>query len=200
MKSLKNIRIALIVFISLLVISGISAFPITPGIGLLMRNLDMFPGFLQAWITRLSVEIHATPVVMLYGTDWLAFAHIVIALFFIPVYIDPVKHRANLIAGMAACLLVFPLAFICGPVRGIPFFHQLIDCSFGLLGFLLLYLIYRKINALEKNSNAFQKNDVAAPGLKHIWRRVKMPKICDPAIPACQAQGGAQTIRKGILQ
>jgi hypothetical protein len=30
--------------------------------------------------------------------------------------------------------LVLPLALICGPLRGIPIYWRLIDCSFGVLG------------------------------------------------------------------
>ena len=95
------------------------------------------------------LNINQTPDVILYGTDWLAFAHLVIALFFIGVYIDPVKNKFNVVVGMIACAGVFPLAFIMGPLRGIPFFHQLIDCSFGVLGLIPLMIVYKKIKKLE---------------------------------------------------
>jgi hypothetical protein len=45
-------------------------------------------------------------------------------------------------AGMMACVLVVPLALICGPLRGIPFYWRLIDCSFGVGGIILLWLIH----------------------------------------------------------
>ncbi len=54
---------------------------------------------------------------------------------------------------MIACVLVVPLALICGPLRGIPFFWRLIDCSFGILGFIPLWIArndIRRIGALEK--------------------------------------------------
>ena len=70
-----------------------------------------------------------------YGTDWLAFGHIIIALFFIPVYFEPVRYRGNLKVGLASCFFVIPLALICGPIRGIPIYWQLIDCSFGVICF-----------------------------------------------------------------
>jgi hypothetical protein len=149
---MKSIRIHLAGFTALLVLSGISAFPVITEIDFLFNNIDIFPRFMLEWIAWLHYVIHETPRLMFYGTDWLAFAHIVIGLFFIPVYIDPVKYKINLRIGMAACFLVFPLAFICGPIRGIPFFHQLIDCCFGLLGFLYLYYILRKINTLTANT------------------------------------------------
>ena len=66
-----------------------------------------------------------------YGTDWLAFAHLMIALFFILPWRDPVRYEGVLKIGVAMSLLVSPLALICGPIRGIPFGWRLIDCAFG---------------------------------------------------------------------
>jgi hypothetical protein len=40
-------------------------------------------------------------------------------------------------------MLVVPLALVCGPLRGIPFYWQLIDCSFGVLGIIPLWLARR---------------------------------------------------------
>jgi hypothetical protein len=146
---MKTIKTHIILFVIILMISGITAFPIQTEIDFMYAHLKNFPIELHDWITRLYHNIHSTPDVMFYGTDWLAFAHIIIGLFFVPVYIDPVKHKANLYVGMAACLMIFPLAFICGPIRDIPFFHQLIDCSFGMIGILYLYFILRKVNKLQ---------------------------------------------------
>ncbi|MDX2174289.1 MAG: hypothetical protein SFY56_14400 [Bacteroidota bacterium] len=151
MKQLTQIRIVLVLFITLLILSGVTAFPVKSEIAYLMNHLNWFPVYLQEWIIKVNTSIQQTPDIMLYGTDWLAFAHIIISIFFIPVYINPTKYKVNLIIGMAACILVFPLAFVCGPVREIPFFHQLIDCCFGVFGFLFLWIVYRKINVLSNN-------------------------------------------------
>lgn len=150
---MKKIRLHLVVFVILLALSGISAFPVRSEVDFLATHRDAFPGFMLQWIMKLERVIAATPDVMLYGTDWLAFAHLVIALFFIPVYLDPLKHKINLQIAMVACIMVFPLAFICGPIRDIPFFHQLIDCSFGLLGFLYLSYLVRRINQLKTKTH-----------------------------------------------
>jgi hypothetical protein len=40
---------------------------------------------------------------------------------------------------MIACVLVIPFALVFGAVRGIPFWWRLIDCSFGVFGFVPLY-------------------------------------------------------------
>ncbi|MEA1950394.1 MAG: hypothetical protein U9N87_03350, partial [Planctomycetota bacterium] len=86
---------------------------------------------------------------MAYGTDWLAFAHIVIAVAFIGPLRDPVKNIWMIEFGMIACVLVIPLAVICGPLRSIPWFWTLIDCSFGILGIIPLWLTRRYIKRLE---------------------------------------------------
>jgi Na+/melibiose symporter-like transporter len=52
--------------------------------------------------------------------------------------------------GMVSCLLIIPLALIAGAVRGIPWFWQLIDISFGVFGIIPLMVCYRKIKRLEK--------------------------------------------------
>ena len=151
MKPITKIRLTLIVFISLLILSGITAFPLRGEMDFLMSYKHVFPDFMQLWIEEIYHAIIQTPDLVLYGTDWLAFAHIVIALFFIPVYIDPERYKANLVIAMVACAAVFVIAFVCGPIRGIPFFHQLIDCSFGFIGFWPLLYTYKKINQLKSS-------------------------------------------------
>ena len=75
---------------------------------------------------------------MAYGTDWLAFAHLVIAVAFIGPLLDPVRNRWVITFGMIACVMVLPLALICGPIRGIPLYWQLIECSLGVFGIIPL--------------------------------------------------------------
>ena len=149
MKNLTKIRVAIVVFVSLLILSGVTAFPLRTEMDFLIAHKNSFPDSLANWIQKVYDSVKQTPDVILYGTDWLAFAHIIIALFFVPVYIDPVRYKANLVVTMTACGAVFLLAFICGPIRNIPFFHQLIDCSFGLLGFIPLWFVYKKMGQLE---------------------------------------------------
>lgn len=89
---------------------------------------------------------------MSYGTDWLAFAHIVIAVVFIGPLKDPVRNVWVIQFGMIACILIIPLALICGPIRQIPFYWQLIDCSFGVIGIIPLYKCYQLIRRLENQT------------------------------------------------
>jgi hypothetical protein len=107
------------------------------------------------WLDEVYTGIHNTNLsypFILYGTDWLAFAHIIIAILFIGPLRDPVKNIWVIEWGMICCVMVFPLAFIAGPVRNIPFFHQLIDCSFGVIGIIPLYIVRRKILQLSRFS------------------------------------------------
>ncbi|SDT97804.1 hypothetical protein SAMN05444156_1209 [Verrucomicrobium sp. GAS474] len=144
-------RLVLGLFIVALVLSGLTAFPLLTELRLLERMTHSHLGgngagaFVASWINLVYHGLDETyrfyPWIA-YGTDWLAFAHIVIALFFVGPWLDPRSGRSTLLAGIAACALVLPLAFICGPVRGIPFYWRLIDCSFGVIGVVpLLYCL-----------------------------------------------------------
>jgi hypothetical protein len=148
-KITRSIRVMLVGFMTLLIVSGLTAFPLISEAEFLRDHIDIFPSYFHHWINVVVETILKTDPIMLYGTDWLAFAHIIIALFFIPVFISPVRYIHNMYVGMAACIFVFPLAFICGPIRTIPFFHQLIDCCFGVVGFIYLFIISKKIIKLK---------------------------------------------------
>ena len=50
---------------------------------------------------------------------------------------------------MIACAGIVPLALICGPIRGIPFWWSVIDMSFGVFGVIPLYVVRKRIKRLE---------------------------------------------------
>lgn len=146
-------RIVLGLFIIGLALSGITAFPLLHELELLSRLLGIAPDAapaslsgLQFWIATVRDGLRATYAAypwVAYGTDWLAFGHLVIAMFFIGPLVRPVENAWVLWVGLAACAAVFPLALICGPIRGIPVYWRLIDCSFGVFGALpLLYCLH----------------------------------------------------------
>lgn len=153
----RRIRALLYVFIVGLVLSGVTAFPLTWEVNLLARLLHTsgiaatIP-VLGEWVATVQaalVETDARYPFLAYGTDWLAFGHIVIALFFIAPLRDPVRNVAVLEAGLWACAGVIPLALVCGAVRGIPWWWQLIDCSFGAFGAIPLLFCLRDVRRLE---------------------------------------------------
>jgi hypothetical protein len=149
----KQIRNWIIFFIVGITLSGITAFPIETELNFLQAHAGYFPAYLQDWIHRVYIgvkETNASYPFLSYGTDWLAFAHLIIALLFIGVLRNPVKNKWVIDWATFSCVAVFPLAFIAGSIRGIPFFHMLIDCSFGVIGIIPLWIVRRKIKALER--------------------------------------------------
>ena len=158
---LRRIRCWLAIFIIGLVLSGITAFPLETELRWLvsllhagwLRPTAEFTGVLQ-WIERVSYALRATNAhypFLAYGTDWLAFAHLVIAVAFVGPYIDPVRNKWVITFGLIACAGVVPLALIAGAIRGIPFPWRLIDCSFGILGSVPLFLCWSSIRVLERD-------------------------------------------------
>jgi len=150
---LRRIRAILIFFVVALVASGLTAFPLRWEVDVLAGWVGVAPdappaGYseLQNWIATVRQaldEMYGKYPFMAYGTDWLAFAHIIIGLAFIGAVRDPVRNLWILTWGMVACVLVVPLALVCGTLRGIPFYWQLIDCSFGVFGIIPLWLARR---------------------------------------------------------
>lgn len=158
-KLLWRFRVSLGFFIIALILSGITAFPLLHEIKLLSQMLatsqsgdsDPLAPF-RHWVDHVRQGIETTDKnypFLAYGTDWLAFGHIVIAVFFIGPFVKPKESQWILISGMVACIGVIPLALICGQVRGIPFYWRLIDCSFGVIGILPLWYCYKLLHQLK---------------------------------------------------
>lgn len=153
---IKNIRNSLIIFLTALLLSGITAFPLQLEMKFIESQLphlnNSFSGFLKQIIEAVNYNDEHYPFIA-YGTDWLAFAHIVIAILFIGPYREPVKNKWVIEWGMICCILIFPIAFICGSIRHIPIYWQLIDCSFGVFGIIPLLFIRKLIAKLEFITN-----------------------------------------------
>lgn len=156
---LKRIRFWLGLFIAGLVLSGITAFPLRTELGFAVRVLQndaIRPAAdatsLLPWIERVHAALASTDAnypFLAYGTDWLAFAHLVIAVAFIGPFLDPVRNKWVITFGLIACAGVIPLAIIAGQLRGIPIGWRLIDCSFGIFGAIPLLICRRLISAME---------------------------------------------------
>ena len=170
LRILRRFRFVLAAFIAGLVLSGVTAFPLEWELNLLARWLNAegapqeYSG-LRFWISTVRHGLHDTykhyPFIA-YGTDWLAFAHLMIATAFIGPWRDPVRNIWVLEWGMLACVAILPLAFICGPLRGIPFYWQLIDCSFGVAGIIPLWICRRDALALMRLNSAFNQNSTSS--------------------------------------
>ncbi|HEX4997442.1 MAG TPA: hypothetical protein VFY29_04420 [Terriglobia bacterium] len=154
-----RIKVLLAVFMAGLIISGLTAFPLAAELRVLSSILGIDPATppsdyvgLQHWIALVAAGLDETSAkypFIAYGTDWLAFAHLVIAIAFIGPLRDPVRNVWVITFGMIACAAVLPMALIAGAIRQIPFYWRLIDCSFGVFGLVPLWLVRRNIAVLQ---------------------------------------------------
>jgi hypothetical protein len=140
-------------FIVSLVVSGVTAFPVETELKWLLGIWNREEGVIYEWLQKVYTAVKDTnekyPFIA-YGYDWLAFAHLVIAVAFIGPLKNPVRNIWIIEFGMIACVLIFPLAFIAGYIRQIPIGWTLIDCSFGVVGIIPLKICHKKIKQLEK--------------------------------------------------
>jgi len=142
------------VVILALVVSGVTAFPLETELEWVVRHVDWVPlPRLVAWLHRVHEGLAVTNRAyqfLAYGTDWLAFAHLVLAVLFVGPWRDAVRNKWVIEFGLVACGGVLLLALIAGPVRGIPFYWRMIDCSFGVFGAVPLWLSLRDVGRIER--------------------------------------------------
>jgi hypothetical protein len=157
--ALRRVRFWTACFIAGLVISGLTAIPLESELAWLVRTVgDRGDGY-SAWewfprvATGLGVTNREYPF-LAYGTDWLAFGHVAIAILFVGAWRDPVRNRWLYWAGLIVCGLVLPWALVMGEVRGIPPGWRLIDCAFGVGGAVPLWICWRETGRLERAAGA----------------------------------------------
>ena len=156
----RRIRLVTLFFIGALVFSGATAIPLTAEVDWLVKFTNVLVpsgSGLALWLLKVQGALHqaeASYSFLFYGTDWLAFGHFVIALAFIGALSDPLSNAWLFTFGMSACVLVIPYALVFGAFRGIPFWWRLIDCSFGVFGFIPLWLCRRWVEELETGASA----------------------------------------------
>jgi len=156
-----QIRAWLVFFIVALAVSGLTAFPLETELRIASDVLHASPAMTFApdavafidTIKRAVIDQNDTYPFLAYGTDWLAFAHLVIAVAFIGPLRDPVRNIWVVQFGMIACVGVIPLALIAGAIREIPLLWQVIDMSFGVFGIIPLIIVYRLIKRLEREQS-----------------------------------------------
>ncbi len=152
-RRLKWIKWLTWLFIVGLFLSGATAMPLQTELDVVAKFLGGTDSGIAHWIFKVREGVRNTYSLypfMAYGTDWLAFGHFVIALAFVGALRDPVRNRWLFLFGMISCVLVIPYAITCGAVRGIPFGWRLIDCSFGVFGFVPLWLCWKWTGELER--------------------------------------------------
>jgi hypothetical protein len=109
----RRVRILLALFIVGLVVSGLTAFALETELRVLSMLLGIDPSEppgnyvgLRHWIAQVAAaltEVYAKYPFIAYGTDWLAFAHLVIAVAFIGPLRDPVRNQWVVTFGLRVC-------------------------------------------------------------------------------------------------
>jgi len=176
----RRVRILLGLVVAGLVLSGVTAFPIETELRLATRLLGLGPGTdpstlgpVSAWLVQVRDAVVATNAAypfLAYGTDWLAFAHLVIAVAFLGAFRDPVRNEWIVMFGLIASAGIFALAVLAGPVRGIPWFWTLVDCAFGVgCGVPLLICLrdIRELAAMPSRAADGMRAAGAPPGMAH---------------------------------
>lgn len=157
----KSIRRWLAFFMVSLIVSGLTALDVENGIWWLSSIVS--PGPVHDWVTKVLSAVREVGMrynFLFYGYDWLAFAHIVIAVAFIGPYNDPVRNKWVIHFGRIAAIMVIPFALVAGGMRGIPLWWQLVDCSFGIVALWPLskcYWLIEKLEILEAKEAAKEK-------------------------------------------
>ena len=150
----KRVRAWLAFFVLALATSGLTAIPLKFEINILNElaghgsALARLLPALGSWIDyvyRGLMDAYTNYPFLAYGTDWLAFAHIVLAIAFIGPLRDPANNLWVIEFGMIACVLIIPWTLIFGVWRGIPSFWMLVDMSFGIFGVMPLWVVRREI-------------------------------------------------------
>ena len=154
---MKAIRIWLVIFVLGLILSGATAFPLVSEVRLLASVLHRVPApeALITWIDHVRDGLVTTDTnfpFIAYGTDWLAFTHLVIAVAFLGPFRDPVRNVWVIEWGMICCLAIVPLALIAGPIRHLPWWWLPIDICFGVAGIIPLMIVRRMVKRLESAS------------------------------------------------
>ena len=151
----RRIKLLTWLFIIGLVVSGATAIPLQGELNLLMNFFGSAgeSSELAQWLLRVRDALAQTQKqypFLFYGTDWLAFGHFVIAIVFFGALRDPVRNRWLFDFGLIACALVVPYALVFGGLRGVPIWWRLIDCSFGVFGFIPLWFCRKWTSELEQ--------------------------------------------------
>ncbi len=138
---LREARFLILIVAVGLFLSGVTIFPAIPELRWLVRILggEGPPGAgplpeLHAWISTVLSALEETSrshPYLFYAGDWLAFAHILLAVLFLGAMKDPVRNIWVIQFGLIACAGILPVAWICGPARGIPWYWSLVDSSFA---------------------------------------------------------------------
>lgn len=149
----RKIKVVIIITIAGLILNGISAVPLQRELNILLSNPDKLPKFLRDWWTYVNkgvVDTNNNYPFMRYGFDWLAFAHLLIAIAFIGPLNDPIKNQWVVRWGMIASALSIVMALVWERMRAIPLWWSCIDAFIAMVAFFILLICNKWINELKQ--------------------------------------------------
>jgi hypothetical protein len=147
-----------------LFLSGITIWPALWELQTLVRLLwgDAAPtGTLHRFLLQVIAALHAVQhehPFLFYTGDWLAFAHIVLALLFAGAIRDPVRNIWIVQCGLIMCALVPLLAAVCIPLRGLPWQWFCVDFAFAPAAAAPLWIALRDIRRAEATATSAAAN------------------------------------------
>jgi len=163
MNQLTRAKVMLGIVVFGLLVSGITIWPVAAELKTVVRIVwgqSEPTGVLHEFILQ-AIEgiesIQANYSFMLYAHDWLAFAHIVLAILFAGAIRDPVRNVWIVQCGLIMCALIPVLAGICIPIRGLPLRWFWLDFAFAPAAGLPLWIALRDIRRAEKLSAESKK-------------------------------------------
>jgi hypothetical protein len=167
----RRVRLLLTLFIIALLLAALTAWFLIPAANIARRFLgegtvlgSSLPSVAQ-WITLVQKALADTKAkypFMFYGTDWVAFAHIVMVIACLGPLRDPVRNIWVLQFGLIGCTLMIPMTLLSGVARGLPWSWQLFDCVIAVAGaiiFLMCYRYARQMETLSGSRPAFSAQD-----------------------------------------
>ena len=138
-----------------LFISGVTVWPAIPELKFAVciawgegEPSGVLHGFVLQAIEGLE-SVEANYPFLLYAHDWLAFAHIMLAVLFAGAIRDPVRNIWVVQCGLIMCACVPVLAAVCIPIRQLPLIWFLIDFAFAPAAALPLWIVLRDIKRAE---------------------------------------------------
>ncbi len=151
----RKIKTAIVITILGLLLNGISAVPLISELNILLSKSGALPPFLNNWWMYVNKGVNETTryyPFMRYGFDWLAFAHLLIAIAFLGPLRDPIKNEWVIRWGMIASALSVVMAFGWERLRGIPLWWSCIDASIAIIAFIILWFCNTWIQQLKRTA------------------------------------------------
>lgn len=156
MNPIKRARIMLGIVVFGLFVAGVTIWPalweLKTAVRLLWGDAEA-TGVVHEFVLRVIAALEVVEAeypFLMYGYDWLAFAHIMLAVLFAGAMRDPVRNIWIVQCGLIMCVLVPILAAVFIPIRGLPACWFWIDFAFAPSAALPLWIALRNIRKAER--------------------------------------------------